>query len=60
MDINDIRSLATVACFIALMGVFWWACTPKNKKQFEEAAQLPFDNDEIEQFSKAKDKEPKR
>lgn len=45
MDINDLRSLATVTCFIALSGVFWWAYSPKRKKSFDEAANLPFGND---------------
>lgn len=45
MDINDFRSLATVVCFFALVGVFWWAYTPKHKAWFKEAEQLPFDED---------------
>lgn len=63
MDINDFRSLATVTCFIALMGVFWWAYSPKRKKDFDEAAQLPFGNDADEDLSAKKnvtDEEHKR
>jgi len=42
MDINDLRSLLTVAgllCFLAIVG---WAYGKSSKKGFEEAANLPF------------------
>ena len=42
MDINTLRGLATVFVMIAFFGVCWWAYGPKRKRQFEEAAQLPF------------------
>ncbi len=42
MDINDLRSLVTVAgllCFLAIVG---WAYGKSSKKGFDEAANLPF------------------
>jgi cytochrome c oxidase cbb3-type subunit IV len=42
MDINDLRSLATVLVFVAFLGVCIWAFSPSRRKQFNEAAQLPF------------------
>jgi cytochrome c oxidase cbb3-type subunit IV len=42
MDINDLRSLITVAgllCFLAIVG---WAYGKGSKKGFDEAANLPF------------------
>ncbi|PCK05428.1 MAG: CcoQ/FixQ family Cbb3-type cytochrome c oxidase assembly chaperone [Alteromonadaceae bacterium] len=42
MDINTLRSLATVFMAIAFFGVCWWAYSPKRKKGFDEAANLPF------------------
>ncbi len=42
IDINDLRSLLTVAgllCFLAIVG---WAYGKSSKKGFEEAANLPF------------------
>ncbi|MBS1144667.1 MAG: Cbb3-type cytochrome oxidase component [Proteobacteria bacterium] len=42
MDINDLRSIITVAgllCFLAIVG---WAYGKNSKKGFEEAANLPF------------------
>ena len=46
MDINDLRSLITVAgllCFLAIVG---WAYGKSSKKGFEEAANLPFSGDD--------------
>jgi cytochrome c oxidase cbb3-type subunit 4 len=47
MDINDFRTLATVLVAIAFAGVVFWAYGPSRKSYFDEAAQLPF-NDEGE------------
>jgi cytochrome c oxidase cbb3-type subunit 4 len=49
MDITDMRSLATVLCAVAFAGVVWWACGPSRRKQFDEAAQLPFDDEEVQE-----------
>lgn len=48
MDINDLRSLITVAgllCFLAIVG---WAYSKSSRKGFEEAANLPFAEDDDE------------
>lgn len=42
MDLNFWRSLSPVFVMIAFAGVCWWAYTPRHRKQFEEAALLPF------------------
>lgn len=42
MDLNFLRSLVTVAAFIAFVGIWVWAYRPSKKSQFDEAAQLPF------------------
>jgi len=48
MDINTIRSLVTVLCFLAFLGIVFWAWSPKRKPAFDEAAQLPFaEEDEV-------------
>ncbi len=40
---------------VAFLGVCWWAFSPKRKKQFDEAAKLPFADDVAEeQVSEAK------
>jgi len=47
MDINDLRGLSTVFVMIAFASVCWWAFSPSRKKTFNDAANLPFaDEDE--------------
>ncbi|MFY0663028.1 MAG: cbb3-type cytochrome c oxidase subunit 3 [Natronospirillum sp.] len=47
MDINDLRGLATVFAMAAFIGVAIWAYSSKQKARFDEAANLPFaDEDE--------------
>ena len=42
MDINDWRSLATVASFVMFIVIMRWAYSHRNRHHFDEAAQLPF------------------
>jgi len=44
-DINTLRSLATVASFVTFVGIVVWACSGRNTRDFEEAANLPFEQD---------------
>lgn len=46
MDINDFRGLATVLTMVAFIGVVVWAYSGKRKARFDEAAQLPFADEE--------------
>ena len=46
MDINILRSIVTVATFIVFIGIVVWAWSSRNAKSFDEAAQLPFEQDE--------------
>jgi cytochrome c oxidase cbb3-type subunit 4 len=49
MDINDLRSLVTVVFLVTFLGIVWWAYGLKgNKKRFEEAANLPFADEEAD------------
>jgi cytochrome c oxidase cbb3-type subunit 4 len=48
MDITDLRILATLATFVTFIGVWVWAWSRKNKKDFDEAANLPFEGEENE------------
>ena len=45
MDINTIRGLSTVLVMIAFFGVCWWAFSPRRRKRFDDAANLPFADD---------------
>lgn len=46
MDINDLRGLSTLFLFVAFVGVCIWAYSSKRKKTFDEAANLPFADEE--------------
>ncbi|MBT9506621.1 cbb3-type cytochrome c oxidase subunit 3 [Rhodoferax sp.] len=45
LDINTLRSLATVASFITFIGIIVWAYSRRNAADFDEAAKLPFEQD---------------
>ena len=45
MDITTLRSVATVACLVLFLGIVAWAYARRNKSRFEEAANLPFEQD---------------
>jgi cytochrome c oxidase cbb3-type subunit 4 len=45
MDVNDLRAATTVISFAVFIGIIVWAFSKRNKKDFEEAAQLPLDQD---------------
>jgi cytochrome c oxidase cbb3-type subunit 4 len=39
MDLNDLRSVITVASFATFLGVVWWAYSAGRKPAFDRAAQ---------------------
>ena len=45
MDINTLREIATVACFGTFVGILYWTFRRSNRARFDEAAQLPFQQD---------------
>lgn len=47
MDINDMRSIVTVLAFATFIGIVLWAYSGRRRAAFEEAAQLPFTEDEL-------------
>ena len=49
MDINDLRGLSTLFLMITFIGMCFWAYSSKRKKTFDEAAQLPFADEELTQ-----------
>lgn len=48
MDINSLRGIATVLAFVAFIAIVIWAYSKKQKGNFEEAANLPFADDDDE------------
>jgi len=48
MDIvNDIRIAMTVVTFLTFIGIVWFAYSRHTRGRFEEAAQLPFLEDDV-------------
>ncbi|MES2840775.1 cbb3-type cytochrome oxidase subunit 3 [Hydrogenophaga sp.] len=45
MDINDLRSIVTVVSMLTFLGIVAWAWSKRNKDRFDEAAQLPFQDE---------------
>ena len=45
MDITTLRIAATVASFATFIGIIIWAWSARNANSFQEAAQLPFEQD---------------
>ena len=46
MDINDFRSWHTVVMLAIFIGIIIWAYSSKRKSAFDEAAHLPFEDNE--------------
>ncbi|MGD8174693.1 cbb3-type cytochrome oxidase subunit 3 [Marinimicrobium sp. ARAG 43.8] len=46
MDQGTLGAIATVLVAVAFAGVCWWAFSPRRKKRFDEAANLPFADDD--------------
>jgi cytochrome c oxidase cbb3-type subunit IV len=46
MDITTMRAVATVASLACFIGIWCWAWSTRNRARFDEAAQLPFQEDE--------------
>jgi cytochrome c oxidase cbb3-type subunit 4 len=57
MDMVVIRSVMTLVAFLTFIGIIAWAWSGQRKADFDEAARLPFDNEDGE-LAKA-DREPK-
>ena len=49
MDINDLRGLSTVFLMVAFIGLCFWAYSSKRKKEFDDAANLPFADEKLNQ-----------
>lgn len=45
MDINTLRSITTLVSLLVFVGIVWWAWSKRRTSDFEEAANLPFEQD---------------
>ncbi len=48
MDINDWRGVATIMVMVGFLAVCAWAFSGKRKQRFDEAANLPFADEQDE------------
>jgi len=48
MDINDLRVATTVAGLVAFLAILAWAWSRKRHTAFDEAAHLPFGDEQHE------------
>jgi cytochrome c oxidase cbb3-type subunit 4 len=46
VDINDMRGVSTILVMVAFLGIAWWAFSPSRRKKFDDAADLPFADEE--------------
>ena len=46
MDFTLFQALWTIVVMVTFLGIVWWAFSSKRKAAFDEAARLPFDEDE--------------
>ena len=46
MDVNTLRSAVTVVTFILFLGIVVWTLSKGRSAEFEEAANLPFGQDD--------------
>ncbi|MBL8446960.1 MAG: CcoQ/FixQ family Cbb3-type cytochrome c oxidase assembly chaperone [Zoogloeaceae bacterium] len=47
MDINDLRSIITLMGFLCFLAICAWAYSGHAKRGFDEAAHLPFTEDDL-------------
>jgi cytochrome c oxidase cbb3-type subunit IV len=45
VDINTLRSVVTVISLLTFIGIVWWAWSKRRSADFQEAANLPFEQD---------------
>jgi cytochrome c oxidase cbb3-type subunit 4 len=43
---DNASSVMTVISFTTFLGIVWWAYTPANRGNFDQAASLPFADDD--------------
>ncbi|MGB1238259.1 MAG: cbb3-type cytochrome oxidase subunit 3 [Pseudomonadales bacterium] len=48
MSYEDYGPYISVIMLITFIGLFVWVLLPGNKRKYDEASQLPFDDDAIE------------
>jgi cytochrome c oxidase cbb3-type subunit 4 len=58
VDLNDFRAWHTVLLLAIFIGIVIWAYSKRRKKSFDEAANLPFADDERHKATVEKENKP--
>ena len=48
MDVNTLRSIATVVSFVTFIGIVWWAYAGRHNSRFQVAAHSVLQDDDLE------------
>lgn len=51
MDQGTLQGIGTILVMLAFFGICWWAYSGHKKQDFEEAAQLVFDEPSFDKLS---------
>ena len=55
MDYSLIQSIWTLVVLVLFVGIVIWAWSGKRKKRFDEAANIPFEEDDMRSVDKTKE-----
>jgi len=55
MDINDFRSWHTILLMVLFIGIVIWAYSKRRESSFDEAANLPFADDDLHKATMKKE-----
>ena len=56
MDINDLRGFSTLVLLVAFVWLCIWAYSKKRKRDFDKAANLPFEDEELNRRTQEEEK----
>lgn len=51
MDAGTLRGVIAIVSLVVFLGIVWYAYGRKRRKRFDEAANLPFADDEMDRRS---------
>ncbi len=51
MDTGTLRGIIAIVSLVVFLGIVWYAYGRKRRKRFDEAANLPFADDEMDRRS---------
>ena len=60
MDINELRGIHSLVIMAMFLGIIWWAYSAHRRKANDEAAHLPFDDDDVEKRTLEQEKTEKK